>query len=56
MEDHLFFAGEATSVTACATVHTAIETGLRAARVVSSIVTRVITESVMPEKLTALDC
>lgn len=50
VEDHLFFAGEATSVTACATVHTAIETGLRAAREVCSIVTRVITESVMPEK------
>lgn len=31
VEDRLFFAGEATSVTACATVHTAMETGFRAA-------------------------
>ena len=37
VEDRLFFAGEATSVTACATVHTAMETGLRAAREVCSL-------------------
>ena len=42
--DRLFFAGEATSVTACATVHTAMETGLQAAREVCGISTRVITE------------
>ena len=37
----LFFAGEATSVTGCATVHTALETGLRAA---SEVCTRDDTE------------
>ena len=31
LDHRLFFAGEATSVKACATVHTAIETGVRAA-------------------------
>ena len=36
VEDCLFFAGEATSVKACATVHTAIETGFRAANEVCS--------------------
>ena len=41
VEERLFFAGEATSVTACATVHTAMETGLRAAREVFSLDKRV---------------
>ena len=40
----LFFAGEATSVTGCATVHTAMETGLRAASEVCSRDERVHTE------------
>ena len=40
----LFFAGEATSVTSCATVHTAMETGLRAASEVCSRDERVHTE------------
>ena len=40
----LFFAGEATSVTGCATVHTAMETGLRAATEVRSRDERVHTE------------
>ncbi|XP_015758903.1 PREDICTED: polyamine oxidase 3-like [Acropora digitifera] len=44
VEDHLFFAGEATSLVACATVHTAIETGLRAAREVSNCIQRVDSE------------
>lgn len=44
VDDHLFFAGEATSLVACATVHTAIETGLRAAREVSSCIQRVDSE------------
>ena len=43
----LFFAGEATSVTGCATVHTAMETGLRAASEVCSRDERVHTE--LPE-------
>ena len=41
VEDCLFFAGEATGVTACATVHTAMETGLRAAHEVCSLAKRV---------------
>ena len=40
----LFFAGEATSVTGCATVHTAMETGLRAASEVCSRDERVHTD------------
>ncbi|KAL9952453.1 hypothetical protein ACROYT_G039712 [Oculina patagonica] len=44
VEDCLFFAGEATSVTACATVHTAMETGFRAAREVCSLAKRVHTQ------------
>ena len=44
VEDCLFFAGEATSVTACATVHTAMETGFRAAREVCSLAKRVHTK------------
>ena len=44
VDDRLFFAGEATSVTGCATVHTAMETGLRAAHEVCNRVHRVHTE------------
>ena len=41
VENRLFFAGEATSVTACATVHTAMETGFKAASEVCRLVKRV---------------
>lgn len=37
VQDRLFFAGEATSLTACATVHTAMETGFRAAKEICNL-------------------
>lgn len=44
VQDCLFFAGEATSITTCATVHTAMETGFRAASEVCSHAKRVYTD------------
>ena len=37
VDDRLFFAGEATSLSSCSTVPTAIETGVRAAQEVCSV-------------------
>lgn len=44
LQDRLFFAGEATNVTACACVHTAMETGTRAALEVCRVDKHVQTE------------
>ena len=45
VQDLLFFAGEATNVTACACVHTAMETGIRAATEICRVAKRVQLES-----------
>ena len=39
LNENIFFAGEATSTTACATAHSALNTGFRAAKEVSDYLT-----------------